>query len=73
MDAIIIKNIGDEIIIKLNKKYFDHDYLLAFIKRLTLESLAKKSDFSDEVLNIGEQIKLEWWLNNKENFLRIEK
>lgn len=69
MENFEIDNIGDQMILKLNKKGFDKNYLIALVKRLQMESLAQKSRFDAEILNIAEEINQDWWNENREAFL----
>lgn len=70
MKNIEIKNEGNQMILKLNKEGFDEDYLISLVKRLQIEELAKKSEFSSDILNIAEQINQDWWDENGEEFLK---
>ena len=56
-------------IVKLNKKGFDENYLISLVKRLQAEELAQKSEFTSDILDVAEQINQEWWDKNEENFL----
>ena len=47
MENLIIENKGDQMILRLNKKGFDENYLISLVKRLQMESLAKKSGFNN--------------------------
>jgi len=69
MDNLIIENKKDKVILKLNKRGFDEGYLISLVKRLQVEELAKKSDFSSDVLILAEEIDQEWWIKNGEDFL----
>ena len=69
MENLVIENKGDEMILKLNKKGFDEDYLISLVKRLQMESLAQKSGFNSSILTVAEQINQDWWNENGENFL----
>lgn len=70
MENLIIENKGDEMILKLNKKGFDENYLISLVKRLQMESLAKKSGFNSKILSVAEQINQDWWDENGEEFLK---
>jgi len=70
MKNLVIENKGDQMILKLNKKAFDDNYLISLIKRLQIENLAQKSQFSSDILTVAEQINEDWWNNNGENFLK---
>jgi len=69
MDNLIIENKKDKVILKLNKRGFDEGYLISLVKRLQVEELAKKSNFSSDVLILAEEIDQEWWIKNGEDFL----
>jgi len=69
MDNLIIENKGDQMILTLNKKAFDKNYLISLIKRLQLESFAQKANFDSSILNIAGQINQDWWDDNIEKFL----
>lgn len=70
MENFIIENKGDQMILKLNKKGFDENYLIALVKRLQIESLAQKSGFDSSVLSVAEEINQKWWDENGEEFLK---
>lgn len=70
MDDLIIENKGDQMILKLNKSRFDENYLISLVKRLQIENLAQKSEFTPEIMNIAEQINQDWWKTNGDEFLK---
>jgi hypothetical protein len=69
MDNLVIENKGDQMVLKLNKKGFDDNYLISLVKRLQLESLAQKSKFTSSILSVAEQINQDWWDENGDKFL----
>lgn len=69
MENLVIENKKNQLILKLNKKGFNEEYLISLVKRLQVEELAQKSKFNSDILSIAEQINQEWWNNNKDNFL----
>jgi hypothetical protein len=70
MENLVIENKKNQLILKLNKKGFNKEYLISLVKRLQVEELAQKSKFSSDILSIAEQINQEWWDKNKDNFLK---
>lgn len=70
MENLIIENKGDQIILKLNRKGFDENYLISLVKRLQVENIAEKSKFKTDILTIAEQINKDWWEVNGESFLK---
>lgn len=69
MSNLIIENKKDKMVLRLNKKGFDENYLISLVKRLQIEELAQKSGFTQEVLDLAEEIKQEWWFKNEDGFL----
>lgn len=74
MKNLIIENQENQVILTLNKKGFDENYLMSLLKRLQLEELAQKSDYKPDILSIAEQINQDWWEKNEKSFLKgVEK
>ena len=69
MNAIEIQNKPDRYIISIDKTLMDKDVLFAFLEKLKLEELAKKVDFDESILDLGEEINRNWWLQNKNRFI----
>lgn len=69
MKNLIVENNENQVILKINKKGFDGNYLIDLLKRLEMEELAQKSNFTPDILNVAEQINQEWWDKNASNFL----
>jgi hypothetical protein len=70
MENLVIENKGGQMILILNKKGFDENYLISLVKRLQMESLAQKSGFNTSVLSVADQINQDWWNENGEEFLK---
>jgi len=70
MEAIILENLDTEYLVRLQKDSFSEDFLINLIKRLKIEALAQEADFDESVLEIGDEIKEEWWQMNKNLFLK---
>jgi hypothetical protein len=70
MKNLEIENQGNQLILGINRKGFDENYLISLLKRLQVEELAQKSDYKSEILRIVEQINQDWWDKNREIFLK---
>ena len=70
MKNLVIENKGNQMILKLNKKGFDENYLISLVKRLQVEELSQKSDFDSGILSIAEKINQDWWDKNGGKFLK---
>lgn len=69
MEAVEVTSLKDRVVISVDKSVVSKEYLLNLLERLQLENLAKKADFDEEVLEISEEIKRNWWEENKDQFL----
>jgi hypothetical protein len=70
MENLVIENSENQMILKLNKDGFDENYLISLVKRLQIESLAKKSNYQSNIMDIAEKINQDWWNNNGDEFLK---
>ena len=74
MEAIEIQNTENRYIISIDKNFIDKETITDMYDKLRMEYLAHKVDFSEEIIKVGEEIKKEWWNNNKQDILgRINK
>ena len=69
MEAVEVTSLKDRLVISIDKSLVSKEYLLNLLNRLYLEDLAKKADFDEKVLEISEEIKSNWWKENKDRFL----
>lgn len=70
MRNLTIETKGDNLVVTLNKKGFDQNYLISLTKRLELEALAQKAAFTDGVQDAAEDMDQSWWDKNGESFLK---
>ena len=72
MKPISLNTSEDQFIISIDKKVMTKDLLLQFIDNLRLEFLAQKVNFDDSIEELGEEIKKNWWNENKDRFIPKE-
>lgn len=72
MQAIEVKSTDDKIIISIDKKSVDIDFLTNLLNKFRFEHLIKKANFDEEILKLSKSIKQDWWKKNKEEFLEGE-
>ena len=58
-----------EWILHIRKNNLSEDWLLQLIKRIELENLLQKANFSTEILALSEKIQENWWERNRVAFL----
>jgi len=69
MSSVKLKSSKDQFIISVDKDSINKESLLQFIDNLRLESLAEKVDFDEDIEELGEEIKEDWWRKNKDRFI----
>ncbi|MCH7677715.1 hypothetical protein IH879_22580 [candidate division KSB1 bacterium] len=72
MQAIEVKSTDDKIIISIDKKSVDIDFLTNLLNKFRVEHLIKKANFDEEILKLSKSIKQDWWKKNKAEFLEGE-
>jgi hypothetical protein len=70
MQNIQIENKKNSLVLTINKKGLDRDYLIKLVKRLQTEDLIYKSELNEDILQIAEDVNNDWWNKNKEDFLK---
>jgi len=61
----------DEAILKFPKQFVSTDYVQQFLERLRVEAIVEKSKLTEEqVWELSEQLKRDWWQKNKEKLLK---
>lgn len=69
MEAIHLETTDDKFLITVDKNLFDQEFVMRLVERLHLEYLAEKINFNNDMEKFGEDIKSEWWNNNKTRLL----
>jgi len=69
MESVEVTSLNDRVVISIDKTLVSKEYLFTLLNRLRLEELARKADFDESVIDISEEIKQNWWKENKEQFL----
>jgi hypothetical protein len=69
MTSIHLDTNSDKYVISIDKKALDKTWLIKLVEKLRVEELAQQFDFNEEIEEIGEQIKSDWWKKNKHRFI----
>ena len=70
MKNISLTSDKNQLVITVDTSDLDQDYLLEVLKRIELEILAQKAQVKDSALDIAEQINEDWWIENKDDYLK---
>lgn len=73
MEAISLETTDDQFLIRVDKNSLKPEFVMRLIERLRMEQLAEKVNFNSDIEQLGEDIKAEWWNNNKAHLLRLKK
>ena len=68
MQGLEITSDSKKLVFSIDKSNFSEQVLLEITKIVRLEYLIEKAGFSDEVINIGNEIKSDWWEKNMEQY-----
>ena len=69
MQSVQIKSTKDHLLICIDKKLMGQEELLRVFDYFQVEKLAQKAQLNDEISEVGEQMKADWWEKNKDWFL----
>jgi hypothetical protein len=69
MTSIHLDTNSDKYVISIDKKALDKTWLIKLVEKLRVEELAQQFDFNEEIEEIREQIKSDWWKKNKHRFI----
>lgn len=70
MQTIDLQTTEDKFLISIDKDSIDKEFLLNLIEKIRLESLIRKADFDENIEDLGEEIKADWWQKNKSKFIK---
>lgn len=70
MTTFQIQHTAETVQVVFDKKHFSEEELLKILNFLRLEFLAKKIDFNEDIEALGNEIKHDWWLKNKNRFIK---
>ena len=65
-----MQSVGNQVVITVDLSFMNIESLNRLFERLRIEELIQKADFSDEITEIGTEIKQSWWQRNREQYLK---
>ena len=69
MENFSIQSVGNRAVITVDLSFMNIESLNRFFERHRAEQLIQKANFSDELAEIGAEIKENWWQKNREAYL----
>ena len=70
MTAIQVNSNATDMIINIPKSSISPEIVMQILKRFRFEELIQKADFEEDIDDLGEEIKADWWQRNREKYLR---
>ena len=70
MTAIQVSRNETEMIINIPKSSVAPEVIMRILERFRFEELIQKADFQEDIEDIGEEIKADWWSKNRDKYLR---
>jgi hypothetical protein len=72
METIHIQSEKDRVVITIDKQAINQDFLLDLLERLEIQRLIQQADFDESIETLGQDIKANWWRENKHRFESLE-
>ena len=72
MESIHFEDRDKQFLISIDKDAIDQETLIALLTKIRTESLSKKADFGDDIVQLGEEIKSDWWKRHKDQWIKKE-
>lgn len=72
MEAISLETTKDKVLITVDKSSISTDFVIRLVEQLRMEYLAQKVNFNEDLEKVAEDIKSDWWNNNKSRILAKE-
>jgi len=69
MEAFVVSRTGDKIQVTLDARHFKEGAVTQLLNRLYIEYLAERVNLGEDIEALGEEIKRDWWEQNKERIL----
>ena len=69
MQDFSIQTVGDQIVITVDRALMSIESLNWLFDRMRVEQLVKKANFREEIVELGTEIKQDWWRKNREQYL----
>jgi len=70
MSGLTVTDSTENIVFTIDKNNFTEDVLMKLMKIARLEYLIKKAGFNESIMGIDDEIKENWWKENKNEFLK---
>ena len=70
MNPIRIEDQDNQFLIHIDKDMIEKETLIALLDSIRVEDLSKRADFGEEVVQLGEEIKANWWVNHKARWIK---
>ena len=65
MKSISVEDQDQQFLIRIDKGTVDKETLVELLHNIRVEELSKQANFSEEIEELGEEIKEDWWSKNK--------
>ena len=69
MEAFEVSRTGNIIQIVFDAQHFKEDAIIRLLNRLYIEYLAERASLGEDIEVLGEEIKRDWWIQNKARIL----
>lgn len=69
MESIQIEDQDQQFLIRIDKNSIEKETLVDLLHKIRTEDLSQRADLGEDVEQLGEEIKADWWSKNKERWI----
>ena len=67
---ILIRSTQNKYFIEIDKNSVSNEFIMSLFEYLNIEKLAHEVNFDKSIIELGEEIKTQWWQSNKHKFIK---
>ena len=69
MESIQIEDNNHQFLIRIDKSSIEKETLVELLHKIRIEDLSTRADLGEDVEQLGEEIKADWWSKNKARWI----
>ena len=69
MESIQVEDDNNQFLIRIDKSSIEKEALVELLHKIRIEDLSTRADLGEDVEQLGEEIKADWWSKNKARWI----
>ena len=70
MESIQVEDQNHQFLIRIDKDSIEKETLIELLHKIRTEDLSRRADLGEDIEQLGEEIKADWWSKNKERWIK---